>query len=184
MKQRSDAIGIRVPGAKMDQKQATMTYKMMYTPSLKYGLPACSLSIENIEQIQNYTVDKFISAIGYKHSIPREVAFGPAEYGGIELPHLFTEMMSCKLTTVISHVRAGTKIGQAILININYLQLTTGLETPIFESREDIDYVDNNWLLHLREYMIHINAVLELTQVWTIKKQRKNDVILMDAFKP
>ena len=61
--------------------------------------------------------------------------------------------------------------------------MTSGLETPIFESREDIDYIDSNWLLHLRDYMIHINAVLELPQVWKILKQRENDVVLMDVFK-
>ena len=47
------------------------------------------------------------------------MAFGPVDYGGIELPHLFTEMMSSKLETVISHIRAGTKLGQAILIYYN-----------------------------------------------------------------
>lgn len=89
------------------------------------------MDIEDIDYIQRFAVDKFVSAIGYDHTISRAILFGPEEFGGIGLKHLFTEMMGMKLDSVISHIRANSKLGQMIKININYLQLLSGIQEPI-----------------------------------------------------
>ena len=108
LKRKSDKYGLAVKKAKFQRKQAGMCYNTIYIPSIKYGLPATSLDIEDIDYIQRFAVDKFVSAIGYDHIISRAILFGPEEFGGIGLKHLFTEMMGMKLDSVISHVRANS----------------------------------------------------------------------------
>jgi hypothetical protein len=68
------------------------------------------------------------------------------------------------------------------MINIKHLKLTAGIETPIFESNEDLYYIDMNCLLHLREYIIDINASFEFQKMWKITKQREHDCFLMNVF--
>lgn len=68
-----------------------MSYKMIHIASLKYGMPACSLSNDDINLVQSYPpVVKFVSKIGFEHTMPQAVIFGLQDYCGIELPHLYT----------------------------------------------------------------------------------------------
>jgi hypothetical protein len=48
---------------------------------------------KEIDEIQKFTIDKFLSIIGYDHSIHRLIVFGPKEFGGLGMRHLLTEMM-------------------------------------------------------------------------------------------
>jgi hypothetical protein len=108
LKKKSDDIGVRVKNGKPSRKQAWMALNGMYFPSLKYSLPATSLSRQDIDYIQSYTINKFLSAVGYDHSMHRSIVFGPQEFGGIVINHLFTEMMSMKLNAIMSHIRANS----------------------------------------------------------------------------
>jgi hypothetical protein len=103
--------------------------------------------------------------------------------GGAETPHLYTEMMGMKLETIISHLRADTVLGNCFRININNIQLCSGIAEPIFMCRDDVSYLDNNWLLHLRKYLLEINGTLNIKHIWQLIKQREHDLVLMPEFK-
>jgi hypothetical protein len=95
---------------------------------------------------------------------------------------LFSEMMGMKLETVISYICAETVLGKSIIVNLNYLQLSAGIENPLFTCRDNVNYLDHNWLLHLRDYLLEINGTLQIKNLWTPIKQRQHDVILMQEF--
>ena len=84
--------------------------------------------------------------------------------GGIN-PFPLCGMMSNKHETVICHIYL--TLGEQ---KLNWEQQFSGLDKTMFELRDIIEFVDNNWLLHLRKYMIQINAKIELQQIWKIKK--------------
>ena len=182
LKSKSDKYGYMLKNAKLSRKQANMAFKSIYIPSIKYGLPACSISKNDIAHIQNYTMDKFLPYMGYEHGTARALIHGPTEMGGANVPHLFTEMMGMKLESFISHIRADTVLGESMKININYLQLISGRELPLFESNDNIDYIPENWLTHLRNYLIEINGQIKIKGIWKAKKLRDNDINLMDKF--
>jgi hypothetical protein len=104
LKQKSDKFGIKVKSTKITREQGLISFKTIYIPSIKYSLAVCNLSIQDIDKIKKYSVDKFMPAIGYERTLPRSVVFGPQDFGGIELPHLYTEMTSNKLETMIAHI--------------------------------------------------------------------------------
>jgi ribonuclease HI len=183
LRTKSKKFGRNIQNSNMSRKQANMAYKMIYIPSLKYGLPACSLSLNTIESIQNSSLDKFLPYMGYDHGTPRALIHAPLEMGGAEIPHLYTEMMGMKLETIISHLRADTVLGKSFRININNIQLCSGIAEPIFMCRDDISYLDNNWLLHLRKYLLEINGTLNIKHIWQPIKQREHDLVLMSEFK-
>jgi hypothetical protein len=99
--------------------------------------------------------------MGIDHSTHQALIYGPTEYGGFGVRHLYTEMMGSKLETVISHIQSESELGISFIININYIQLLAGIGEPVFESKRDITYIPMNWILHLRAFLIKINATLE-----------------------
>jgi hypothetical protein len=137
-----------------DAQIKNMAYKAIYIPSMRYGLPACFLSLEAIDDIQKSTLEKFLPFMGYDHGFPRALSHGPLKMGGCEIPHFFTEIMGLKVESKIAHIGSNSVLGKSIRININYIQLICGLEHPLFSSRDDIGYVDSNWITHLRTYII------------------------------
>jgi hypothetical protein len=105
LKKKNDSIGVRVKNGKLNHKQGWMALNGMFFPSMKYSLP----DQQYIDFIQNYTVVKLISAIGYDHSMHRSIVFGLQEFGGIRIKYQFTEMMSMKLNSIMSHLRSNDK---------------------------------------------------------------------------
>lgn len=67
----------------MNRKQAIMSYKMIYFPSLKYSLAVCLLSLNDINYTQRYLVDKFVTEICLEHTMDISIVYGPVDYGGI-----------------------------------------------------------------------------------------------------
>jgi hypothetical protein len=132
LKTKSKKFGRSLHNANMSRKQAIMAYNMNNIPSMKYRLPACSLKLNTIESIQNSTIDKFLPYMGYDHGSPRALIHGPREMGGVGISHLYTEMMGMKLETIISHICANTVLGKSIQININNLQLCSGIAQSYF----------------------------------------------------
>jgi hypothetical protein len=87
-----------------------------------------------------------------------------------------------KIESIIAHMHSDSILGKSFSIIINYLQLLSGLEKPIFASRDDIGYINDNWLLHLRNFIIEINGTLQIKDLWKPTKYRQNDIVLMSEF--
>jgi hypothetical protein len=60
--------------------------------------------------------------------------------------------------------------------------MLAGTGTHIPQSRDDLSYIPTNWILHLRQFLIEINARLEFKNLWLPKKQCMNDQVLMTTF--
>jgi hypothetical protein len=129
VKHNSDGYGNLVKNSPLNHRQGALAYHLVYISSLKYGLPSASLSWSQIDQIHKYAVDKFLSVMGYDHSTHRALVYRPAEFGGLGVRHLYTETLGMKIDTVMSHIRAQSDLGTSFIININYIQLLSGLET-------------------------------------------------------
>jgi hypothetical protein len=106
--------------------------------------------------------------MGINHRSHRALVYEPAEYGGFGVCHLYTEMMGMKF----SHKKSGSQLVFSIIININYIQLHARISTPIFRSQDDISYVPMNWILHIQQFLIEINATLEIQELWVPKSSK------------
>jgi hypothetical protein len=73
-------------------------------------------------------------------------------------------------------------LGISFIININYIQLLGGIGEPVLESKRYITYIPMNWILHLREFLIEINATLEVQDLWMPLPQCQNDRYTMEEF--
>jgi hypothetical protein len=69
LKKRSYKMGIKVKNS----KQGWMSLIGSFIPSIKYSLPAMRLTRDDINEIQKFTIDKFLSKLGYDHSMHRAI---------------------------------------------------------------------------------------------------------------
>ena len=75
LKNRSNKYANAMKNGKLTRKQARMSYKTIFIPSVKYSLPACSLTGADIDHIQKFAIENFVLAIGFEHTIPRALLF-------------------------------------------------------------------------------------------------------------
>jgi hypothetical protein len=127
---------------------------------ITYGLPACSFHQKELRKLQCLAVEKFLPAMGYDHSFPRALAYGPREYGGLNLNDMYTEQCMMKIESMIEHIRSHSSMGDLMCVNLNWLQLHSGLSKPIMESSDDIIYLFENWFLHVRRFLQSIQGTL------------------------
>jgi hypothetical protein len=183
MQGRSDHMGALIGTAHMTRHQARVAYNSIYTPMMNYSLPACSLKETELDNLQTHAVSKFLPAMGYDRSFPRAAVFGPREYGGLNLNNLYTEQCMQKLQCMLCHLRSNTPMGRLMKINLNWIQLNSGFGVPLMESNDPLTFMDNNWLLHSRNFLVKINAKMKVQDTWVPQLERENDRTLMDIFR-
>ena len=118
--------------------------------------------------------------MGWLRTTSRAIIHGPEELGGFNIPHLYAIQGTTKLMTIYKHMQANTEMGQLITLNINWLQLTVGWETQIFEDTRKITYVKTNWLIHLKEYINKCQIQIKSQKFWKPKMKREKDLMVMD----
>lgn len=82
--------------------------------------------------------------MGFDHSFPREIIYGPRDFGGLNLSHLYTEQCITKINTLISHIRVNTTLGNIMQLNLDWTQLYSDMRTPILDSNDTIEFIANN----------------------------------------
>jgi hypothetical protein len=88
----------------MISRQATrVLYQSMYLPSMAYSLAIGTFNIEQCNKIQGGTVQQFLALMGYNRNMPCSITYGPKEFGGIGLQHLFAIKGSEKVYNILSN---------------------------------------------------------------------------------
>jgi hypothetical protein len=87
---------------------------------------------------------------------PRAVLFGPARYGGIEIPELFTDQGIGQLKLLFGHTKLRDQVGQQIFCFLSELQLFIGSISPVLSLPYKVygKLVGDYWLtIHLETYV-------------------------------
>ena len=60
-------------------------------------------------------------------NMPGAVVYGPEEYGGMELPKIYTLQDQLQMSNVIKQLQWDQTLANNILVTLDNIQLTTGL---------------------------------------------------------
>jgi len=108
------------------------------------------------------------------------MVFAPRLIGGMGLCNLQSEMEMQQILILLHHLRAGTPLGQAMVILTCQYQLWVCIWRPILEDTCPCPWVHDQWLscIHctMRDYCIQIQY-----KAWTILELHHNDVCIMEA---
>lgn len=109
------------------------------------------------------------------------VAYGPVEYGGLEIPHTYTLQDQLQILYLIKTARWDETVANDLLTTLDNVQLLTGFVSPILECTDiPIKYVDQGLLISLRERMGEIQAGVWLEKSWTPSLQQDGDSSIME----
>ena len=178
---RSNNISSIVATSGMFPYQTDVALRMIYTSAMLYSLPSVNIGEKDLNKIQYKALEQFVPALGYNRGFPRAVLLGPTDYGGAAIPHLYTECNIQKLEMIIMHVRANTELGILFRINLNWIQLISGLTTPFFEHSIPQPFL-HNWFTGLRDFLISINGTLCISDTYVPQLERIHDQSLMEVF--
>jgi hypothetical protein len=131
------------------RRQGRLAYRSRYIPSMLYSLPSMSYDENTTNKIQQPAIGKFLQVSGFEKNFPRAIAYGAKEYGGLDMPQLYVSSSCCKVQSIITHINANTTLGTLIIIVLNWLQLCCGITEKIINTRQQIQYVDYNWIFCL-----------------------------------
>lgn len=84
-----------------------------------------------------------------------------------------------QLEILITHLRSNTSLGLLFRINLNWLQVLTGLGKPLFESTHTIDYVDN-WFVGIHQFLLDIGGHLHIPDMYVPIRERQGDHFIMN----
>ena len=90
--------------------------------------------------------------------------------------------MKRKIRFLYSHLRHQSDLGKAILINLQWAMVQAGRQNPLFTLDDRIDYIENNWVIHLHNELSRMTGKLVIEGLHSGSLQRINDRYLMDEW--
>ena len=121
--------------------------------------------------------------MGLNRNMPKEVLYGPQEYGGLSFPTIETVQDQKGISHWIKHLRWGKEIGDDFKILLSAAQLTSGLTVPILDDVDiELPYLEEGVISHLRSTLKKLHGSIHIENVWTPQLQREGDRSLMEAF--
>jgi hypothetical protein len=178
---KSTSIVKKISRAQLSKHQAWLAYSCCYIPSMVYSLTAVSLDEKQLTIIQKQAISKFTQLCGFEITFLKAVVHGPLCYGGLGFPHLYVESNAAEIETIICHVNKENTLGKSLCMNINWLQLHSGIGIPVFESSTNIDYIQDTWFQEIKNFLNICNAGLKINGLWQPTKLRHNDSFIMDG---
>ena len=73
-------------------------------------------------------------------------------------------------------------VSKLMRVALDNQQLISGTSKPILESIEDINYVEDSWIMTLRRLITQANIQFSIHGSFTITTSTENDMSVMDVF--
>ena len=162
--------------------EAHIAYHQYLVPSYTYGALCMSPKIIDIAKIHATFLPTLLPKLGFQSTFPRAVVFAPISLGGIGITPYDTIILQHKLVFLYRHLRTVSTLSRAIILNLQWTQLQSGRQNPLFTTDDRIDYVENQWAVHLHNLLRLMKGKLVLTALNSGRIQREHDYFLMDMF--
>jgi hypothetical protein len=172
----------RVLNSKLQAKDAWFSFRTQAIMSVKYGLVPLMASWSSIE----HTVSKWyyhcLPALGVNRSIGHEWRMLPVEYQGLGLPNLALEKLAESLQLIQHHWSRRTKLGQALRLAFELVQVETGLRGNFLLRNYDTygRLATHTWFKQLWEMVHHFRVEVVLADEFIVPPIRENDKVLME----
>jgi hypothetical protein len=144
--------------------EAYWSYILYLQPRLTYPLACTSLMEKQCHHVQAPTLAALLPNLHLNRHTPHSVVFGDAKFGGLSLPHLYTDQGFQQLRFFIGHLCQQDEMRKLILIAISFLQLILGVQKPFFTLRyaHFAKWVEEVWVTSIWQHTSQLNMFLEV----------------------
>jgi hypothetical protein len=181
MKDKADKYAGYLKSPRLTPANIRVFHKTIYTPAMKYSLPALAVDEEELSCIQSRIIPSIVNRLGFSSKLPTAVRFGPISMGGLGLTDLCTESGIEMIKFFRHEVHGQTPVGKLLLIQVQASQLESGIIQDLLEEPcLFIPYLTANWVLSMRQYMSNHNVSIMLTQSLRIPLKGQHDQHIMN----
>ena len=178
--QRAKDLKRLITAAPLTRLEADTFFHSNYMGWARYFLPITTFSMRECHTIQSTVLQALTPKCGLNRHTPLAVIFGPSKYGGLARPHLWTEQAIEHLRVTTLEIRKNSKAGKLLRIELDTLQLISGLLQPIlcssFDSRLSLPQTRLSYLWHACS---NLNIQVEVFSQWLPKKSVESDRSIM-----
>jgi hypothetical protein len=182
LRAKAQSIATQVSCCSLRPSEAKIMYHTMYLPSISYSLSAGILNEAQAAKIQSPITRAFITLMGFNRTTPTAVAYGPTEFGGVGLRHLFSEQGTRKNQAILQQIRDNTNLGKTMIILLQWAQLVAGISLPIFidTTRRLPHLKDELWIQTHRRFLSISSLSILIPAIKVPVLKRTDDKVLMD----
>ena len=171
-----------IQAASLSKQEAEAAYKMIWFPSLSYGMGTTNLSFDELNQIQKPIINHILPALGYNRHLPRAVVYGSSAFGGLNLKHLYIEQGTKHVLNFIKYYRSGGSVGKLLKISLQWLRLIAGFSyCPLSRPQTDYHHIEDKWYQTTLRFLYECGASIETEPAPSVLC-REHDSCLMEDF--
>ena len=101
----------------------------------------------------------------------------------MEFPETYTMQDQAQIPYLLKQLRWDKTVANNILVTLDHIQLISGFATPILKNTTPpIRYINNSFLISLRERLAEMNGSLWIETACTPPLQQENDASIMERF--
>ena len=91
LKAKMDKLAGRLLTSSLSFDDVRVFYQSIYSPSIRYVLPALSIDEKHLEEIQTRSIEALLIRKGFNRHLPRRITHGPQAWGSLSIPDIKTE---------------------------------------------------------------------------------------------
>jgi len=174
---------VKMAASKLSWEEALFSLKNVVLRKLHYPLVTTTLNPQQCHQITSPLLQQGLPKAGVIRTFPRALAHGPLEYGGLDIPNLFTEQIIAHISTLLRYgpspnESSGTLLhasGEAMRLELGYNGELLAAPLVLAEN------VTNSWIKHVWT-STQERAITVSTNFSDIPIRRKGDIEIMRLF--
>jgi hypothetical protein len=171
----SDKIAELAKINQFTKQQAWLGYNCCYIPAMTYSLPTVSMTEKQLTYIQQKATTRFTQLCGYESTFPKAIVHAPIALGGLGLHSLYVKSNINKIESIMCNINKNPKLGKSMMITVNLIQIHTGSKVSYLENNTNIDYIQDNWFLEIRQCLQRGNTTINVQNIWQPRELRKYD---------
>ena len=172
-----------IASAHLTEKETFQALMQRLIPKLSYPMHGTSFTQAEVNPLNSMIRRTFFPSMRINRNFPSAVAYGPLEYGGMDLPELYTLQDTLQIPYLLKTLRWNNSLANDFIVTLDNKQIESGFVSPILdETALPIEYIDSGWISGLRNRLRSFSAGIWVEDAWQPKLQREHDRSLMEEF--
>lgn len=172
----------RISKSFLTPHEVLVTYVQVLFPALVYQVAVMPLSEKDCNDIVRPAIKVLLEKMPLPANTKRSLLYGPARYGGMELPNLYVYGNVLKLMMFIGHFQKQDTTMPILRVALGCMQQQMGISSPVLES----DYhkyhflTEECWIKRIWRFLSEINGRIHIEHQWMPQTMFRNDLMIMD----
>ena len=162
--------------------ESLVAYVQVLFPALVYPVAVMPLKEKDCDDIVRPAIKALLKKINLPANTNRSLLYGPARYGGMEIPNLYVHGNVLKIMMFIGHLQKKDTTMPILRVALGAVQQQIGVSTPIMEANYSKYHVlvEPCWMTHIWKFLYEIKGKIVLDNHWIPKSPYQNDCMIMD----